>query len=444
MDVFLPHKFNIRPYQQDAFNDFFIKKMKRFVDIWPRRAGKDLTWWNIIIAATQQRVGNYIYAFPKLVQAREVIWEGMDNNGRRFIDYIPKSLIDGQPRSDQMSIRFKNGSRLKLGGSDHYNTIVGGNPIAIVFSEYAIQNPLGWDYLRPILLQNGGWASFIYTPRGGNHGLDLYEMAKTNKDWHCNLLTCEQTFKSDGARVITEEMIKEERNSGMSEDMIEQEYFCSFSAAIRGAYYSRQFKEIDSKNNVRDFMIDRKIPVYTYWDLGIGDSTSIWFVQKKPDDSFDVIYYYENQGQQISHYINKINELQGELGLVCNKHYAPHDSANRSIQTGKTLIDYARDLGFSFNRVPRMKHKEYGIEATRSILPNCRFHQTNCKHGIRCLREYHKEFNERLAVFSETPAHDWSSHAADAFSQFALTASKMNINSSGEIYYNRVNTTSLF
>ena len=177
MQIQIPHKFIPRPYQLPilkAMDSGFL----RAVQVWHRKSGKEKVDWNCIIKKSQERVGNYWYIFPKLTQARKVIWEGIDQDGLRFLDHIPKQIMDGEPNSTTMFVRFRNGSNLQLIGSDTFDSSIGGNPVGVVFSEYALTNPTVWSYLRPILANNGGWAIFNLTPRGENHAYDLYQLAK--------------------------------------------------------------------------------------------------------------------------------------------------------------------------------------------------------------------------------------------------------------------------
>ena len=192
--------------------------------VWHRRAGKDKTIINYFARSMWETVGNYYYCFPEYNQARKVIWEGRDKDGFKYTDHFPKALLSKQPNNTDMKIEYKNGSLFQLIGADNYNAVMGTNPRMIGFSEYSISDKFleAWNYLRPILVENGGTAIFIYTPRGRNHGFDLYQMALNNPEWFCQLLTIEDTG------VVSNSDIDEERKAGMSEDMINQEFYCSF------------------------------------------------------------------------------------------------------------------------------------------------------------------------------------------------------------------------
>lgn len=221
-EIEIPNNWNPREYQRPLWS-YLSNGGKRAVAVWHRRSGKDSVALNWEAKAIFERVGVYWHMLPLNTQARKVIWDGIDKFGRRMIyQAFPKELIKSV-NSQEMKIEFVNGSIWQCVGSDNYDALVGGNPVGVVFSEYSIANPAAWDYIRPILTENGGWALFIYTPRGHNHGYELYNHAGSD-GWFRQILTVEQT------KAIDIKAVDEERNAGMSESMIAQEFYCSFEA----------------------------------------------------------------------------------------------------------------------------------------------------------------------------------------------------------------------
>ena len=243
--IAIPYKYEPREYQLPLFQAF-DNGYKRFVTVWHRRAGKDKSYINLVAKAMMQRVGVYYYFFPTYAQGKKIMWDGIDGSGFRFLNHFPKELIDGQPNSTEMKLRFKNGSLFQIVGADNIDSVVGTNPVGCVFSEYALQDPKGWDFVRPILRENGGWAAFNFTPRGKNHGFKLYNMARTNPDWFCQMLTIHDTG------VLSEADIEAERASGMDEELIQQEYYCSFEAGMQGSYYSNQLDLAYKEDRITD------------------------------------------------------------------------------------------------------------------------------------------------------------------------------------------------
>lgn len=405
--IAIPYKYEPREYQLPLFQAF-DNGYKRFVTVWHRRAGKDKSYINLVAKAMTQRVGVYYYFFPTYAQGKKIMWDGIDGSGFRFLNHFPKELIDGQPNSTEMKLRFKNGSLFQIVGADNIDSVVGTNPVGCVFSEYALQDPKGWDFVRPILRENGGWAAFNFTPRGKNHGFKLYNMARTNPDWFCQMLTIHDTG------VLSEADIEAERASGMDEELIQQEYYCSFEAGMQGSYYSNQLDLAYKEDRITDVPHDPIILVDTFWDLGIGDSTAIWFVQTA-FNQVRLIDYYETSGEGLPHFKTVLDKKP----YIYGSHYAPHDIEVRELGSGKSRREIARSLGIDFRVVPKMKVED-GIEAARAIFPRCWFDKTKCEQGIDALASYRKEWDAKRDEFKQRPYHDWTSHAADAFRYFAL------------------------
>lgn len=416
--ITIPYNFEPREYQLPLFKAF-DNGYKRLVVVWHRRAGKDLSGINLTLKGAINRIGIYYYFFPTYTQGKKVMWKGMTKDGRKFLDYIPKPLIVNKNETE-MSVELRNGSIIQIVGTDNIDSIMGTNPVGCVFSEYSLQNPKAWDLMRPILAENGGWALFDYTPRGKNHAYELDMMARKNDKWFTTLLTVDDTKNSDGSPVIPTEVIEEERQSGMSEDLILQEFYCSYEAAIEGAYYARQFKYLEENDRLISEVHEEALPVHTAWDLGYKDSTSIWFFQMIRDE-VRIIDFYENSGEGLEHYINYIKEK----GYKYGRHIAPHDIKVHEYTSGESRIDYARRKGINFETAPNLPVID-GIESVRRLLVKSWFDKDKCKEGINCLRSYHKEYNEKKKVFKSSPDHDWSSHASDAFRYLAVSVAQMN------------------
>jgi hypothetical protein len=307
-----------------------------------------------------------------------------------------------------MRIGFVNGSAWQLLGSDNFKSLVGAPPVGLVFSEYALANPAAWDYLRPILAENGGSALFMFTPRGRNHAWKLYDLARGKPGWLADMLTVEDT----GA--IPPEVIAEERASGMSEDMIRQEYYCSFDAALPGAYYGKLLQQADSEGRIGRVPWAPELLTHTAWDLGIGDSTAIWFCQVSGQEA-RVIDYYENFGVGLDHYA----KLLREKPYVYGEHILPHDAQVADLSTGRSRLQTLAGLGIAGRVLPREPNIEDGINAARNLLPRCWFDAEKCAGGLEALRQYRCDYDPERAIYSARPRHDWTSHAADAFRYLA-------------------------
>lgn len=409
----IPNAWDPRPYQRPLWNAL-EHGTKRAVAVWHRRAGKDSLSLNWTAAQAFQRVGVYWHMAPTQKQVRKIVWDNIDGQGRRIIDQVfPPALREGQ-KDNEMQITLKNGSIWQCVGSDNYDSLVGTNPVGVVFSEYSIADPKAWDYIRPILRENGGWALFIYTPRGPNHGKEMYDMAFNDPNWFAQTLSIEDTG------VMTPNDVDEERRAGMSEAMIEQEFYCSFSGIVDGSYYGKQIQKAREENRITRIPHEPTLPVYTAWDLGVSDDTAIWFYQKVGLE-FRILKYYENRGVGIEHYANYLKEQP----YVYAEHQMPHDAGHQQMATGKSIAKQLQMLtGTKCTPSPREQalSDEVGIQAVRDLLPKCWFDYEGCKDGLKKLELYRRQYDEKREVFKDKPLHDFCSHAADSFRELSKAA----------------------
>jgi hypothetical protein len=413
--VWVPN-FIPRFYQND-FLSAMDAGCKRAVIVWHRRCGKEMTCWNWMIKkARWYRKGTYVYFFPTSALGRRILWDGANKEGKRFIDCIPKEIIVGQPNSVEMKIRLDNGSIIQIMGTDQIIN-VGINPVGCVFSEFSLQDPKTWSYIRPILRENDGWAVFNFTPRGKNHAYDLYLMAKNNPDWFCQKLTIDDT------KVLSPEDMETERNEGVSEHLIQQEYYCCFDQGVEGAYYAKLLNKAELESRITNVPADPHVPVDTYWDLGVSDETVILFTQTCGQE-VHIIDMYRNQGEGLNHYARVLKEKAAENEWNYGDHYAPHDIQVRELGSGaQTRLEIAKNLGIPFQIVPNLPLSE-GIELARGIFPRLWIDSKKCAFFVKAAENYHKHYNEKLNVYSDRPVHDWSSHTMDAFRYMAIMQNK--------------------
>lgn len=412
MTVTIPHRFEPRAYQLPLLRAM-DRGCKRAVQVWHRRAGKEKTdLAGVVVKKMLERVGTYFYVFPTFVQGRKVLWDGADRDGLRFLDHIPKELIEGINHTE-MKIRLKNGSLLQVIGSDKFDSVMGTNPIGIVFSEYSLQDPVCWGYFRPILAENGGWAIFNFTPRGENHAYHLYELAKADPDnWFVSLLTVDDT-QAVSAEVLAQELREILRLDG-NDAIYQQEYFCSFTAPIAGAYYAAQLTRAYADGRVGPVPHETRLAVDTWWDLGVNDRMAIWFTQAVGQE-VRVIDYLEGTGHGLPHYIG----LMKEKPYIYGQHTAPHDIEVRELTSGKSRRETAAALGIKFQVAPKLPIVD-GIDATRALLDKCWFDRELTRDGINALKNYRKQYDEKRKTYLNQPYHDWSSNGADAFRTMAV------------------------
>lgn len=415
MEVTIPNNWQPRGYQLPAWT-YLESGGKRLVLPWHRRAGKDEISLHWSAVSAHLKVGNYWHMLPEAKQARKAIWDAVNpHTGKRRIDEAFPLDIRESTNNQEMFIRFKCGSTWQVVGSDNYDSLVGSPPVGVVFSEWALANPRAWAYLQPILAENGGWAAFIYTPRGKNHGYSMYELASSSDGWFAQKLNVEETG------ILTHAQIEQQRDEyiklyGKKEGiaMFRQEWYCDFDAALPGAYYLDQLTKAKQESRIGRVHYDPTLKVHTAWDLGMSDSTSIWFFQT-PGTELRVIDYFEASGEPLSFYAKVLQDK----GYIYGQHIGPHDLEVRELGTGKSRIEVARSLGITF-RVARNLPVNDGIQAVRNMFPRFYFDEQKCKQGLEALHSYRKEWDDKRQEFKPHPLHDWSSHAADALRYFAV------------------------
>jgi len=413
----IPHKFKPRPYQIPILK-FIDGWWLRAVQVWHRRTGKDKTdFAAIIVKKAFERVGVYFYIFPTYSQWKKVLWDWIDRDGLKVIDHIPKQLIKRKDNTD-MIIELTNGSIIQIVGTDGKNIdrLVGTNPVWVVFSEYSLQNPRAWDLVRPILMENGWFAVFNFTPRWENHAYDLYEMAKDNPKWFCQMLTVNDTIWEDGKRIVTDEMIEEERASWMDEDLLQQEYYVSFQALNQWAYYNKQIKKAKEEWRFTTVPYEEALLVDTFWDLWINDANAIWFFQII-NKEIRVIDYMVWSWEWMTYYLWELKKKWYNYG----KHYFPHDIRVREYTSWKSREETLRELWVTNIEVVDNLSIEDGIDAVRRIFQYCIFDKDKCKEWIDALKDYHKQYDEVRKTYKSHPDHNRASNGADAFRYFALT-----------------------
>lgn len=388
---------------------FALTKKRWSVVICHRRWGKTVWAINHILRdamTTAKQDARYAYFAPFLKQAKSIAWDYL----KQFSRPIPGIGIN----ETELRVDYPNGSRIRLLGADNPHSQRGVYLDGVILDEYAQMSPSMFsEILRPALSDRKGWSVWMGTPKGRNHFYDLYEQARSNSDWHVALYKASETNILDTAELASARKM-------MSADEYDQEYECSWQAALKGAYFS---SEIDAARKSKPARIG-KVPyqpsvlVDTWWDLGMDDSTAIWFTQDCGRE-IHAIDYYEATGEGLAHYRDVLDKLKTERGYRYGRHYGPHDLAVRELGTGKSRVETAMALGLRFEVVPRVEHKADAIQAVRSLLGHLWIDEIRCARGIVCLESYRKEWDDRLQVFRDKPLHDWSSHAADALMTLA-------------------------
>lgn len=283
MTLTIPHKFNPRDYQLPLLQAL-DNGTKRAVIVWHRRAGKDKTCFNYMVKRATERVGTYFYLLPSYKQAKKVIWDNIDNDGFKMLDHIPQELIRGT-NGTELKIELVNGSVIQLIAADEFkDSGVGTNPVGVVFSEFSISKADSWDFIRPILAANGGWAIFNFTPRGKNHAWEILQKARENENWFTQVLTVDDT------NVLSKEVLEEER-LGTPESLFKQEYYCEFLEGA-GQFFRRISQNTYDPNSIPlteegDFQLGVDLAKYQDWTVITPFNTNTFIAY--PQDRFNQV-----------------------------------------------------------------------------------------------------------------------------------------------------------
>jgi phage terminase large subunit len=398
------------PYKPRALQSEMHKNLKRWnVLVMHRRFGKTVFAVNHMIkhALTcplpRPRVA---LIAPTFTQAKRISWDYV----KHYASVIPGVTFN----ETELRADFPNGGRIMLLSGENPDALRGIYLDLCVFDEYGMQNPRVWgEVVRPALSDREGSAIFLGTPAGHNHFFDILQQAKEQTEegsdqWYWKIAKASETK-------VVKELELDAARVQMTPEQYEQEYECSFTAAIIGAYYGKLLAALDDDNRITRVPYDPGLPVHTAWDLGINDSTAIWFAQVYRGGAVNVIDYYENSGVGLDHYAEVLRKKDYHWG----DHLAPHDIEVRELGSGKSRLETAFGLGIRFKVIPKMKIAD-GINAARMLIPKCYFDREKCAEGLEMLRQYRQEWDDRKRMFRDQPRHDFTSHSADAFRYLAL------------------------
>lgn len=389
-----------RPRPQ--FLPFHARKERWACIVAHRRAGKTVAACNDLIAralATKKENARFGYLAPYRGQAKSISWDYLKRYSRPLAPKVSET---------ELSLRLANGAEIRVFGADNPDALRGLYFDGVCLDEPADIRPSVWgEILRPALADRKGWAVFLGTPKGHNAFHEIHEQAEASPEWYSSVLKASETG------LIPEEELEDARKM-MTADQFAQEFSCSFEAAIHGAIYAKELAAARKDGRIGRVPHDPALPVHTAWDLGVGDSTAIWFIQLLGMEA-RLIDYYETSGEGLPHYAKMLQDR----GYIYGRHIGPHDIAVRELGSGRSRIEVAASLGIKFEIAPNVALED-GIHAARLWLSRCFVDETKCKAGLEGLQHYRWEHNDRLGEFKTRPVHDFASHASDAFRYAAL------------------------
>lgn len=443
VDIDLPHLYEARDYQEDWWDAFHGegrhegKNYKIFVFNIHRRGGKDISNWNMAIERVAEETMTCKYGFPTNDMARDNLWESYTNDGMRFTDFVPLDLRVRKNKGDDglndtlKRIEFITGGSIRVVSTHHPDSLRGGNSKLFVLSEFQKMDPMVLEVIMPIIEANGGVLIVNMTSNGDSAAKGMLEAWKNDPDVYVSILTVEDTdvFTPEQMVRIRRQTVERFVARGLSEEeahaFVDQEYYCSWDSPVIGSYFGAAMRRADEEGRIARVPHEELLPVETWWDLGVDDSMSIWFVQLF-NREIRLIDYFEASGEGFAFYAKVLAGqhpgFERMKHYTYNRHLAPHDIKVRNMgEDARTREEIAKNLGIKFTPVKRVAHKEDGIEASRGIISRCWFDAKNCRRGIDALKGYRKEWNDKLMVYKNEPVHDWTSHGSDAFQTGALS-----------------------
>jgi phage terminase large subunit len=414
VEINLPSNWKPRDYQEPAWESW-LNGCNRQLLVWHRRAGKDDINLRQHAVGAFNRVGTYWHMLPEYSQARKAIWDAVNpHTGKRRIDEAFPEEIRESTRNQDMFIRFKNGSTWQVVGSDSYNSLVGTPPVGLTFSEFALGNPSAWAYLAPILAENNGWVSFISTPRGNNHMKGLWNEVKDDPEWFTQILTVDDT------KSISPEEVEKQRaiyrglfGIDQADILIDQEYFCSWSGGLMGAYFAAEMRKAEQADRMKSVPIDTAHPVHVCMDLGKTANNPVWIFQVIAGQ-LRIVDFYMPESDDLDDWCIDLRN-RGFSGNC----YVPHDIMVTEWGSKKTRMDRLIDRKMNPKRIARVSVAD-GLQAGRMAINNAVFDADNCELGIDGLKNYRREWDDELKTFRENPVKDWAEHIGSAWRYLGL------------------------
>lgn len=386
-----------------AFMPFHCRTQRFSSIVAHRRAGKTVACIADLVDAAirlEKPEGRFAYIAPYYNQAKDVAWN--------YLKRYSAPLLAAPPNETELRVDLLNGSRIRLYGADNPDRLRGIYLDGVILDEYADMAPSIWgEVIRPLLSDRNGWATFIGTPKGRNQFFEIYDRASRDpENWFSLMLRASETG------LLSADELASARQD-MTAEQYEQEFECSFTAAILGAYYGGEMAEADRAGRIRQVEAVPGFPVHTAWDLGKGQNMPVWCFQIIGGE-VRVVDFIQDYSFTIVRMCEELN-ARGYKGTD----WVPHDAKVPSLDTGKTRVETMKNLGRKPALVPAHKVDD-GINAAKLMFPRVWFDEEKCREGLEALRQYQAEFDEKKRAFKDTPRHDWASHAADAFRYLAM------------------------
>jgi phage terminase large subunit len=402
--------FKPRPHQKEL-----KKKLRRFSAIAAhRRFGKSVFSVNHAIDEgfhCKFRNPQYGLISPLLSQSKRNFWEDL----KRYTSALPQVDINESELRVDIWRTNEDRIRIQLFGAENPHALKGFYMDGGVLDENQDMHPEFFGRtIRPMLSDRLGWALWIGTYKGTSNHYELVQkfkqlMEQGNKDYFA------AEYRASETGIIPQKELEDTKLT-MSEQQYAEEYELDPHSANVGSYFGKIIIDLEKTGKIGNVPYDHALPVVTSWDLGIDDTTAIWFIQPFGPE-YRVIDYLEASGSGLDFYAKKLKEKP----YAYDEHFMPHDIKVRDLGSGISRYEIARSHGIKPIRIAPKWGLEDGIEALRKVLPRCRFDGQKCKRLLEALKEYQRKWNPELMIFENRPLHNWASHGVDAGRTFAVT-----------------------
>lgn len=398
VEVVIPYKPRVQ------FVPFHNRSQRWGVLVVHRRAGKTVAAINELVKKAMLcplQSPRFGYVAPTYAQAKDVAWSYL----KRFTDPIPGRVVS----EAELHVTLPGDRRIRLYGADNYDRMRGVYFDGVVVDEPADMDAAAWyDVLRPALSDRQGWCVWIGTPKGRDAFYRLWKDACANPDWFVMRLPA-----SESGILPVEELESAKQGMKSNAGAYDREYECSFETPVAGSVYGDLLVNLRTKGRIRPFEWNRSFPVFSSWDLGWNDCTSVWLWQVIGPE-IHWLWHTRQRGKTAA----DMATLVRASGIPVAMHFLPHDADSANAATGLSYRQALAKAGFDLQStrcVNRTANIWDGINYARDLLPRSWFRLPDCELGLEALEAYHtKEVTSGSAV-SKEPVHDWSSHDADSF-----------------------------
>jgi phage terminase large subunit len=378
----------------------------------------------------------YGHILPLLGQAKSVAWEPL----KRIAAVVPGHKVN----ESELSIKYPrqvrrtrsgygplnpdaNTTTVRLFGADNPDAFRGFPFSGVSYDEYSQHPPnIHGEVVSKSLADHLGYGIFAGTIKGKNQLFRTYHAAKLSAEWFALWQDVDTTLATEEGATITairrsmQDDLAQIAQGLMTQAEYDQEWYLSPTAAIKGAYYGKELDLAVREGRIRHVPYDPALKVHDVWDLGKGSKMAIGMFQRF-GRAVQMIDYW--QGTESDGIPQAIAALQAKP-YIWGKHFAPHDVRATDLSTGKTRLETAKALGWSFEIVPELTIDD-GISAGRLLWPRLWVDETKCQPFLDAIGQYRQEWVEKLGMFRDVPLHDWTSHPADMFRYAAVVEEQM-------------------